>query len=319
MPHISRRWIGLVLAACLLWLGGPSSPAYSQSPAAMQERVNQGIVTVMCGRSTGSFLYFCEDLAILLNDNVNYQLRLVPMIGEGSVRNIEDVLFLKGVDLGMAFADALDFMERQEVYADIKSKLRYVTSLYGAELHVLAREDIRSVKDLAGQKVNFSTPGTGTFLTMTNVFEALNIGVDVQSDAEQVALEKLKRGEIAALGFGAARPWKLVTALEPNSKLHLLDLPVSEITGPYDISSWTAKDYPQAIAKGDTIHTVRVPVVLLAYNWPADNPRCAKVQRFVDALRTNFPKLLKPPFQDKWHEVDLDREVPGLERWQKSC
>jgi TRAP-type uncharacterized transport system substrate-binding protein len=318
---LRRRATRLRLPTLSLGLLAVSFAAQAQAPSleAVRDRVNQGVVGVMCGRSTGSFLYFCEDLAVLLNDNAGYSMRVLPIIGEGSVRNVEDVLYLRGVDLGLAFADVLDFMEREGVHPDIKSKVRYVTSLFSSELHLLARKDIRSISDLAGKKVNFSTPGTGSFLTMTNVFDALGIEVDVQSDAEAVALERLKNGEIAALGFVAAPPWKVMQSVTPEDGLHLLEVPPELVTGPYEETAWSSDTYPQAIAPGEVVRSIRVRVVMLAYNWPDNSDRCAKVQRFVEAFRAGFPKLKEEPFQEKWREVNLDAEVRGLERWNKKC
>lgn len=315
-PHCRLGLLPLIVALCC---GGFGATLHAQSFEAVRDRVNQGAVGLMCGRSTGSFLYFCEDLAVLLNDNAGYTMRVLPIVGEGSVRNVEDVLYLRGVDLGLAFADVLDFMERERVHPGIKDKVRYITSMFSSDLHLLARGDIRSVAELAGLKVNFSTPGTGSFLTMTNVFEALGIDVDVHSDAEAIALERLKRGEIDAMGFVAAPPWKVLQSVTPQDGLHLLEVPPELVTGPYEPTSWTSELYPQVIAPGETVRSIRVRVVLLAYNWPEDSPRCTKVQRFVDAFRAGFPKLMQEPYQEKWHEVDLDAEVKGLVRWNKNC
>jgi TRAP-type uncharacterized transport system substrate-binding protein len=297
----------------------PFGPVSAQSVDQLRSRINQGHVGIMCGRTTGSFLYFCEDMAVALNDNIGYTLRVVPMIGEGSVRNVEDVLYLRGVDLALAFADTLDFMQRQGIHPSIKSRLGYVTAMHGAELHLIGLGDIGSIEDLAGKKVNFSTPGTGTFLTMTNIFEALGINVEVQSNAEAVALERLKRGEIAAMALNAGTPWKLAANIAPEDGLKLIDVPVDRLSGPYEPVTWTAETYPGLITAGETVTTSRVRVVPLAYQWPADNPRCAKVKRFAEALRTRLPALQEEPFQAKWRNVDMEATVSGLDRWRGDC
>ena len=113
----------------------------------------------MCGRSSASFLHFCEDIASVLNDEIGYSLRIIPMVGSGAVRNVEDILYLKGVDLAMTFADTLEFMEKQGVHPNIKTRVRYVTRLWDTELHIVASKRFKSIYDLEGQKVNFSSIG----------------------------------------------------------------------------------------------------------------------------------------------------------------
>ena len=313
-----RRTSRTIVLSILLSAVG-AEPSQAQNFEEMRERVNQGHVGIMCGRTTGSFLYFCEDMAVAMNDNTGYSLRVVPMVGEGSVRNVEDVLYLRGVDLALAYTDTLEFMENQGIHPNIKDRIAYITAMHGAELHIIARDDIATIDDLAGKKVNFSTPGTGTFLTMSNVFDALDLNVDVQTDAEAVALDRLKRGEIAAMALNAGTPWKLAENVVEADGLRLLDVPADRINGPYESVSWTSDVYPNLIDQGDTVETIKIRIVLLAYNWRKDHPRCAKVDRFVDALEANLGKLKDGPYQEKWRDIDLNAEVKDLKRWSGSC
>ena len=311
-----------LLTTCCLFAAAATlnlHDAQAQDSQQIRNRVNDGHVGIMCCRTTGSFLYYCEDMAVALNDNVGYSLRVVPMIGEGSVRNVEDVLYLRGVDLALAYVDTLDFLERQQVYPNIKEKVRYVTAMHGADLHLIADRSIGSIDDLAGKKVNFSTPGTGSFLTMSNVFEALDIEVDVQSDAEAVALDRLKRGEIAAMALSAAPPWRLATDIEAEDGLKLLEIPVERVAGPYEAASWTSDIYPNLIDPGQEVRTLRTRIALLAYNWDSDHPRCGRVDRMARALRDSLDELRDGPYQEKWQDVDFDVEIRGLSRWEGNC
>ena len=306
-----------ILAVCLASIS--PTIAKAQSVDQIRDRVNQGTVGIMCGRTSASFLYFCEDIAALLNDDIGYSLRVVPMIGSGAVRNVEDILYLKGVDLAMTFADTLDFMEKQGVHPDIKENVRYVTRLWDTELHIVASKKFKSIYDLEGQKVNFSSIGSGTYLTMTNLFEAHGLTVDVQSDKKSIARERLKKGKIAAMASNSAIPWSFAEEFGPEDDVHLLDIPTDWIPRGYETSSLSSDVYPNLIAAGEAVTTLRNPAVLLAYNWEATHPRCAKVQRFVTALNEKFPDLLNGSYQPKWQDVDMQADVKYLERWDKDC
>ena len=57
------------------------------------------MVTVMTGTIGGTYVQFGADLASVLD--YGDQMRVLPIVGRGSVQSIADILFLKGVDLGI--------------------------------------------------------------------------------------------------------------------------------------------------------------------------------------------------------------------------
>lgn len=318
-PAIKKYVFLLVLMLMASFLNPYARSTSAQSIGEIRERINQGVVGIMCGRTTASFIYFCEDMAFLVNDDIGYSLRAIPMVGSGAIRNVEDLLYLKGVDLTITLADTLDFMQKQGVHPNIKDQVRYLTRLWNLELHLVADRNIKSIYDLEGKKVNFSVIGSGTFLTMTNLFESLGIQVDVQSDSKKSALERLKRGEIAAMASTSAVPWTFAKNMKQEDGLHLLDIPPEVLPEGYEPTTLSSDVYPNLMDPGTKIRTLRNSAVLLAYNWPETSPRCAKVQRFMDALTEKFPRLLEEPHQEKWKEVDLDAEISHLVKWDKNC
>ena len=81
-------------------------------------------------------MQFGADLASVLDDGNN--LRVLPIVGRGSVQSVADILFLQGVDLGIVRADTLDYLEKKGFANDIKKQFTYVTKLYNEEMQVLA-------------------------------------------------------------------------------------------------------------------------------------------------------------------------------------
>src|SRR5947209_6930262 len=75
------------------------------------DRLNANTVTIMTGTIAGTYVQFGADLASAL-DNGD-QLRVLPIIGRGSVQGVADILFLKGVDLGIVRSDTLDYLEKK--------------------------------------------------------------------------------------------------------------------------------------------------------------------------------------------------------------
>jgi TRAP transporter TAXI family solute receptor len=298
----------LTLSIC----GSGVQVARAADIAAQRDLVNGGVVGVISGGVTGTYVRIAADLANALDDG--YQLRVLPIIGKGSVRNIEDLLLLRGIDVAIVQSDVLDFYKRAELVPNIEGKIRYITKLYNEEVHVLARSEYGTIDDLAGKRVNFGTEGSGTFMTASIIFDDLGIDVGVQSDPEPIALEKLRAGEIDALVFVGGQPVELIAGIGPQQPVHLLAIPHERIKAAYVSSELTAGAYSNLIEAGESVPTVAVSAVLAAYNWPEGHPRRDKLNRFIRRFTDNFDTLLKPPFHPKWQEIDLTAEVPGWRR-----
>src|SRR3984893_8312576 len=135
------------------------------------ERLNANTVTLMSGTIGGTYVQFGADLASALDDGDN--LRVLPIVGRGSVQSVADILFLKGVDIGIVRSDTLDYLEKKGYANNIKKQFTYVTKLYNEEMHVLAPKSIRTLADLEGKTVAVDLPNGGTFVTSIIVFERL--------------------------------------------------------------------------------------------------------------------------------------------------
>lgn len=119
-------------------------------------QVNSGVVGVMCTRADSAFTRLCEDLSLLLDRR--YDLRVLGILGKGSLTNIEDLLLLRGVDVAFAQADVIDFYEQMGSFPNIKSTIRYITKIHAEEMHVLANDSISSIWDLQGKTVISARP-----------------------------------------------------------------------------------------------------------------------------------------------------------------
>ena len=130
--------------------------SYSSSGQSTRERLNANTVTLMSGTIGGTYVQFGADLASVLDNGDD--MRVLPIIGRGSVQSIADILFLKGVDLGILRADTLDYLERKGYTGKIRNQFAYITKLYNEEMHVIARRSIRSLADLNGRRVAVDLP-----------------------------------------------------------------------------------------------------------------------------------------------------------------
>lgn len=301
-----------LLALVICW---PLRSVTAQYDAGLRERVNQGTVSIISGGVGGTYIRIASDLAAVLDQGD--ELRILPIIGKGSIQNITDILYLRGIDIGIVQSDVLSFIKSQNIHPSITKRIRYITKLYNEEFHLLAGKSVESIEDLAGKKVNFGIAGSGTYMTASTVFQTLNVDVEPVSFDQALALEKLKSGEIAAMVYVAGKPAELFRGIEPTDGIHLVPVPATaELLEIYLPSSFGHADYPLLIQEGEDIQTLAVGAVMAVYNWDPSNERYKKVEKFVNMFFDKFDDFLKPPRHPKWQEVNLAAIVPGWTRFE---
>ncbi|MGI9449076.1 MAG: TAXI family TRAP transporter solute-binding subunit [Geminicoccaceae bacterium] len=285
--------------------------AIAQDHQSQREVVNSGTVGIMSGAIGGTDLRIAADLANAFDDG--YDLRVLAIVGKGSVRDIEDLVYLRGIDVAIVQSDVLDFYKQHDLIKNIDDHVHYIAKLYDEEVHLLARKDIASVGDLAGKRVNFGPSDGGTYMTSGILFDRFDVEVDVAEYNHTEALQKLKAGEIDAMIMIEGKPVDLFETLAAEDGLHLVPLAAERVGGSYYGVPLSSADYPGLIAEG-TIETIGVGEVLAAYKWPDGHAREVKLTRFVDQLFNDFDKLQSDPYHPKWRDVDLRADLPGWQR-----
>lgn len=272
------------------------------------------VVGVISGGIDGTYARIAADLMTVLDDGE--RLRVLPVLGRGSVQNAADILGLRGVDVGIVQSDVLAYLRRERLLGGEERRLQYITKLYDEEVHLLARRGIAGIRDLAGQKVNVDWRGSGTAVTASVLFERLGIAVQTVHDDQATAVEKLKRGEIAALAYVTGKPARLFAELDAEAGLHLLPVPLSPaLLEAYLPARLGHDDYPALLARGTEVDTVAVGAVLATLAAPPGSERHARVERFVAAFADRFARFLQPPRHPKWRDVNLAAQVPGWTRF----
>src|ERR1700719_1700354 len=188
---------------------------------ATKQALNANTVTLISGTIGGTYVQFGAALASVLDDG--NKLRVLPIVGRGSVQSVADILFLQGVDLGIVRADTLDYLEKKGFAKDLKKQFTYVTKLYNEEMHVIAAKSVHSLKELDGKTISVDLPNGGTFVTALTVFERLGIKPNVLYIEQRIAMEKLKAGEIDAVIVVGGKPYKAVSSFK-DDRFHLVNV-----------------------------------------------------------------------------------------------
>jgi TRAP-type uncharacterized transport system substrate-binding protein len=291
----------------------PKSIEQGGNEGAIKERKNAWTVGIAGGLIDGTYMRFADELAKVLDDGDN--LRILPMVSYGAASNLDDLLYLRGVDLAVTQSDVFEYFRTERKTPNLQNRVHYILRLPIAELHILAKTDIRSLEDLRGRRVNFGPAGSGSSLTGTIVFQRLGVQVDQVLIDQQSALQKLRSGEVEALVRVVGKPVDFFTRIPPDSGLHLVPIPFTKTFADYyTVGEFERKDYPSLIAEGEKLETIAVPAVLSVFNWPRGSDRYRRIERFTERLFANWDQFLVTPRHPKWRDVNLGATVPGWTR-----
>lgn len=280
------------------------------------EEINQNTIALVSGNLNATYLSIAYDLSAVLDDGDN--LRILPVIGKGGGQNIRDVRFLKGIDLGITQSNLLNAFRRSGEIGNLDEKIVYITKLYNEEMHFVVRADagITSIEQLEGKRVNFSDIGSGTQLSTRDIFERLGIKPIEVNMGQGDAAEALKRGEIAATILIAGKPTASTSKLKTSDGFKILPVAYSKpLQNDYLPATLTHDDYPSLVKEGETVDTIAVGAVLIAFNWPRETDRYRRIAKFIEAFFPRLAEFQKPPRHSKWRETNLSATLPGWTRF----
>jgi TRAP transporter TAXI family solute receptor len=269
----------------------------------------------MGGQPGATFNQLAYDIATVVSDGQN--LRVLPVEGGAAVENVEDVLYLRSIDMALTTQEALNYLKSSgELGPHLEQRVTYIANLFPNPLQILARSGTKSIQDLAGKKVNFNNKGSATAQFVPNIFKALRIDVQAFNMSQGDALEKMRRGELDATICSCPTPVPAYANLKPESGLEFVAVPYDKsLRDSYLPASIKNEDYPNLVKKDDNIDTIAASTVLISFNWPKDSVRYQRTAKFVDAFFSKFSEFYKAPRNPQWKSVNLAANLPGWTRF----
>ena len=316
MHGIIRVAVGIVLAVLA---GGVSAqqtaPVRSRAAVPERDALNANTVTVITAPIGGPMSIMGSDMAAVLDDGDN--LRVLPILGKGSAQNLIDIIRLKNIDMGFVTADALEFVKTEFNMPDIAKRVRYIAPLFHNDIHIVARQGIRTLQDLNGKRV-FAERSIGLPAARI-IFRRMGIEADIDSQTDPTGgLQKLLSGERDAWIASVSKNAPVIKDIKnEGGKFHLLTIPYDRaLQDIYLPSTFSSEEYPNLVAPGDRVDSLAVSTVLMVYNWPLQSDRYRRVAHFVDALFDHIEQLQQPPRNAKWRDTVISANVAGLVRFK---
>lgn len=294
-----------------------------------KRQANDIAVSIIVSGLTCTCARFAEDIRNVVNDLRPDGLRVLPVLGVGGLQNLNDVLFLKNVDMGVVDEDNLALLKKRDpqLYASVEQNVQYITKLYNSELHVLARNEIKSYDDLRGKKVNFNLKDSQTEVSAEIIFEMLKISVERTNYDNDEAIKRVRSGELSAMIILTGAPQAALAKLTKEDGLHFLALDeralpnrdVRPILTKYLPSELTHKQYPALIPEGTSVSTVGNRALLVTYGWPEGSVRYNKVAKFVREFFGKIDQFHDGARHPKWEDVVLSAQIPGWVRFKPAA
>ena len=281
----------------------------------MRQQINEWTVGLAGGLLEGAPIRLATEISRVVNDGSS--MHVLPIVTRGPTENVNDLLFLRGVDMAIISSDSLEEYKAQ--VPDVQQRITYILNLFPQEVQILARPEIKSLRDLAGKKVNFNTQGTAAAFTGPMIFSRLGIDIQKMFIPHPVAMERMKQpnSDIAAVFFITSKPVDPFLKGRWEGGYHFLSVPYDPRFDDYYLpAALETSDYPNLIPSGQRIDTIAAPTILTAYNWKLTSDRYRRVARFTEYLFSRIDKLQTAGFDPKWKDVNLNAKVPGLARFR---
>lgn len=325
MPRIVSALAGILL---LVMTSYPAS-AQSFNATKYDEKkriINDITVSIMVSGISCTCAVFAEDIRNVVNNLGSDGLRVLPILGIGGTQNVDDILFLRGIDMGVVDQDNLDFMKKNDpsLYGNIENRVHYITKLYNAEFHIIARDTFKTVADLRGKRVSFNLKNSHTHTAADAVFDLLAIETDRSYHDNSEAYSLLKDGKIDAHIVSTGAPQSGMAKLKKADGVNLIplteaDLPPEKqklLYSRYLPADLTHELYPDLIDEGQTVPTIANRAVLAVYNWEEGSYRYNKLSNFIQHFFGKIDKFTEKSRHPKWSEVNLAADVPGWTRFK---
>ena len=272
---------------------------------------------IMTGGPKGTYIQIGRNISDVLK-TCGQTLNVVE--SAGSLENFAGVRNRKNTQFGIVQSDLLEYLKTFEANdADVQKAVkgvRIMFPLYNEEVHVLAKSDVASLKDLSGRKIAVGKTDSGTYLTSSLMLDILQVkGGDRLTINPDEALPKLLNGEIDAMFYVAGAPTAIFkTDTIDGAKFHLLPITEAPLLATYVKSTIPAGTYP---FHQDPLDVVAVKAVMMTFEYdPKKNAyhkqSCAAVADISSLILSNLDQL-QATGHPKWRTVDLTALPPG---WQ---
>ena len=214
----------------------------------LANQLNANTVSLMTGSFGSTYAQIGADLASVLDNGTT--LRILPVMGRGSVQAVSDILLLRGVDAGIVRKDTLSYLDRKDFAKDIRNQFVYVAKMFNEEMHVLAP---RTITQRAGSRRQDRGGRFARQLDLRDRDQRVRAARHpAASDLPGAAAggRQLRKGEVDAIVAIEGKPVQWLSQINDRN-LHLVPVDYAKnLQEEYLPSKLSSADYPNLVADG---------------------------------------------------------------------
>src|SRR3977135_3869182 len=144
---------GLMVLGSAIAQTVPKALQGGDTEAVLRDHKNFWTVGLVGGLFEGTFMRFAEEIRKVLDDGDD--MRVLPIVSRGTASNLEDLLYLRGVDIAVTQTDIFEYFRTERKLPNLDQRIQYLLRFPVAEVHLITRNDITSIEQLRGKRVQF--------------------------------------------------------------------------------------------------------------------------------------------------------------------
>ncbi|MBG1231214.1 TAXI family TRAP transporter solute-binding subunit [Aestuariivirga litoralis] len=228
-------------------------------------------------------------------------LRIMPVLGRGSVQAVQDLENFPTLDAALVTADSLTYVKAQSLMDPADVKLTYISAVKPLPIVLVAARGIPNITALAGKRIATGTADSASFASGELLMGAMEVPFLRVPASQEGAVDALLAGQADA-AFFVGVPTNLAR-LGRNFRVLSLVLP-TELTGTYQAAKLTSADLPGLIPSNAQLDTVSTELILAANSADTSKDHAKAMKAFTFEL-----------FRQSTDSTNMLRaEVPGWTR-----
>ncbi len=248
-------------------------------------KVNEGTIGLVVSRPESLIQ------AVQISNAVDHTdgLRILPILGRGGLQSINDLLFIRGVDVAMVPSDCLAFARKNNLYTDETGKISYLAKIGDKNVVIVANAKFTTLQSLSGKRVAVGPTESDEFVIADLVLGGMELNFERVPLLGKSAVEALNEGRVDAAIFSGSNTSQELSALKTDSQTHVLPISLNEsLSTIYSPAILSNNDLPSLIPAGTTVDTIASSEVLAVFDWPKRSQRGNKIEKFNRALFANY-------------------------------
>ncbi|MFO1034724.1 MAG: hypothetical protein U1E15_11825 [Hyphomicrobiales bacterium] len=204
----------------------------------------------------------------------DHSVRLLPIIGNGTIQTVADLTHLDSVDAAILPLDTLTYAQAQGLLKS-SDKVSYLVQLQQVTWVLVASPKNKTLTALAGKRIATGPTGTSGFVAGELIFNAFEVPFERVPKVGADALAAVATGEADAALVDAVqiRKFKLNAG-----QFHCLPLTVpTQLDSTYHQTEVSQRDLPGLIAEDQKVDAVKTPLALMVSGNKASSSASFKV------------------------------------------